>query len=171
MLFIENSLGTAGRPVVESRNLVPVASVVQSDIVGARVAGCGCNRDASLGTMPSLIARQLRAPQEDNPTEIKVPPDGGARRPSGTPVAGTSGQSQSSETELVMVCFWCGRPGHGVNRCSRVDTSFPFLPQDWSVDIRDGQYRAIWPGRPMGGLHLETKHGQADMGTPKETNT
>ena len=45
-----------------------------------------------------------------------------------------------------MVCFSCGRPGHGVNRCSRVDTSFPFLPQGWSVDVRDGQYRAVWPG-------------------------
>ena len=45
-----------------------------------------------------------------------------------------------------MVCFSCGRPGHGVNRCSRVDTSFPYLPQGWSVDVRDGQYRAVLPG-------------------------
>ena len=45
-----------------------------------------------------------------------------------------------------MVCFSCGRPGHGVNRCSQVDTSFPFLPQGWSVDVRDGQYRAVWHG-------------------------
>ena len=45
-----------------------------------------------------------------------------------------------------MVCFPCGRPGHGVNRCSRVDTYFPFLLQGWSVDVRDGQYRAVWPG-------------------------
>ena len=44
-----------------------------------------------------------------------------------------------------MVCFSCGRPGYGVNRCSRLDTSFPFLPQGWSVDVRDGQYWAVWP--------------------------
>ena len=56
------------------------------------------------------------------------------------------GRGQLSEAEQVMVCFSCGRPGHWVNRCSRVDTSFPFLPQGWSVDVRDGQYRAIRPG-------------------------
>ena len=33
--------------------------------------------------------------------------------------------------------FSCGRPGHGVNRCSRVDTSFAFLPRGWLVDIRE----------------------------------
>ena len=49
-----------------------------------------------------------------------------------------------------MVCFLCGRPGHGVvNRCSRVDTLFPFLPPGWSVAVQDGQYRAVWPGGSM----------------------
>ena len=47
----------------------------------------------------------------------------------------------------MMVCFLCGRPGHGDNRCSRVDTSFPFLPQGWSVDIRNGQYQAVSAGK------------------------
>ena len=42
----------------------------------------------------------------------------------------------------VPVCFSCGRRGHGVNRCSRVDTCFPFLPPEWSVDVWNGQYRA-----------------------------
>ena len=36
-----------------------------------------------------------------------------------------------------------------MNRCSRVDTSFLFLPRGWLVDIRDGQYRAVWPGGSM----------------------
>ena len=49
----------------------------------------------------------------------------------------------------MMVCFLCGHPGHGVNRCSRVDISFPFLPPGWSVAVQDGQYRAVWPGGPM----------------------
>ena len=40
------------------------------------------------------------------------------------------------------VCFSCGRHGHGVNRCSQVDTSFLFLPPGWSVYVRKGQYRA-----------------------------
>ena len=40
-LFRENSLRTVGCPEVESRIPVPVASVVQSDIVGPREAGSG----------------------------------------------------------------------------------------------------------------------------------
>ena len=95
--------------------------------------------------MPSLITRLLRAAQEDNPAEVTVPPDTGAQRPSVALGAGTPGRNQLVGDGM----FWCGRPGHGVNRCSRVDTSFPFRPRDWSVDIRDGQYRAVWPGGSM----------------------
>ena len=116
--------------------------------------------------MPSLIARWLWAAHEENPAEIKVPPDAGARRPSVTPVAGTSGQSQSSEAEPVMVCFSCGRPGHGVNRCSRVDTSFPFLPRAGT-----GQYGLVDPWRgflremrdgPGGRVSLPDHRGMTD---------
>ena len=39
-------------------------------------------------------------------------------------------------------CFSCGLFGHGVNRCTRLDRSFPFKMPGWSVDLRDGQYRA-----------------------------
>ena len=39
-------------------------------------------------------------------------------------------------------CFSCGQQGHGVNRCSRMDVSFPFILPGWSVDVRNGQYRA-----------------------------
>ena len=85
--------------------------------------------------MSSLIARLLPATQEDHPAEVKVPSDAGARPSSVVPEVGISGQSQLSEVERVMVCFSCGSPGHGLNRCSRVDTSFPFLPQGWSVDV------------------------------------
>ena len=65
---------------MESRIPLPVVSVVQSDIVGPREAGSGCNQDVPPGIMASLIARLLRAAQEDNPAEVKVPPDAGARR-------------------------------------------------------------------------------------------
>ena len=59
--------------------------------------------------------------------------------------AGTPGRNQLAGDGL----FSCGRPGHGVNRCSRVDTSFLILPRGWSVDIQDGQYRAVWHGGSM----------------------
>ena len=77
--------------------------------MGPREAGSGCNQDVPPGIMPgimpSLIARLLRAAQEDNPAEVKVPPDAGARRPSVAPGAGTPGWNQLSEAEPVMVCF------------------------------------------------------------------
>ena len=128
------------------------------------------SQDVSPGILSSLIAQLIRAAQEDNPAEVKVPPDAGTWGPPVAPVSGTSAQCpvkvapQSTTrlvrdksvqdhpvpgTEPVMVCFSCGRPGHGVNRCSRVDTSFPFLPLGWSVTIQDGQYRAVWPSGPM----------------------
>ena len=40
------------------------------------------------------------------------------------------------------VCFSCGQQGHGVTRCSQMDVSFPFLLPGWSVDMRNGRYRA-----------------------------
>ena len=43
-LFRENSLRTVGCPEVESRIPVPVANVVQSDIVGPREAGVGATK-------------------------------------------------------------------------------------------------------------------------------
>ena len=39
-------------------------------------------------------------------------------------------------------CFSCGFHGHGVNRCSQLDISFPYKMPGWSVNVRNGQYRA-----------------------------
>ena len=39
------------------------------------------------------------------------------------------------------VCFFCGHQGHGVNRCSQMGASFPFLSPGWSVDVRNGRYQ------------------------------
>ena len=38
-------------------------------------------------------------------------------------------------------CFSCGFHGHGVNRCSQLDISFPYKMPGWSVNMRNGQYR------------------------------
>ena len=135
-----------GCPEVDSQISVPVANVIQSDTVAQRNGGARMQSGRPLEIMSSLIARLLRAAQEDHPAEVKLPPDDGARPPSAVPELGITGCSQLSEVEQVMVCFSCGRQGHGANRCSWVDTSFPFLPQGWSVDVRGGQYQAVWPG-------------------------
>ena len=39
-------------------------------------------------------------------------------------------------------CFSGGFHGHGVNRCSQLDISFPYEMPGWSVNVRNGQYRA-----------------------------
>ena len=85
-------------------------------------------------------------------------------------------------------CFSCGLQGHGVNRCSRMDVYFPFLLPGWSVEVRNGQYRASrirgdgrdskpgkrgWfgregqpPGPSMIVTHLTPEGGSEFLGTP-----
>ena len=49
------------------------------------------------------------------------------------------------------VCFSCGHQGHGVSRCSRMKTSFPFLLAGWLVG---------WLGSEMA---VTERHGRAWM--------
>ena len=84
---------------------------------------------APLQAISLMVTRILRSTQEGRPVEEKAHWGGG-------------GGERSLVSAGVPVCFSCGRQGHGVNRCSQVDTSFPFLPLGWSVDVRNGQYRA-----------------------------
>ena len=63
----------------------------------------------------------------------------------------------SPETgEQGMVCFSCGRLGHGVSQCSHMDMVFTFLPPGWLFDFWDGQYRAVWPNDQPGPFGRET---------------
>ena len=93
----------------------------------------------------SLVTQLLRTAHEGRLADEKVPPEGGMGSSSGVPSV-TCAERGHLVGEWARVCFSCGRQGHGVNRCSQVDTSFPFLPQGWSVDVRNGQYRAIRTG-------------------------
>ena len=45
------------------------------------------------------------------------------------------------------VCFSCGQQGYGINRCPRINATFPFLPLGWSVNMDNGQYRATRTGK------------------------
>ena len=54
-----------------------------------------------------------------------MPPDEEMRSPSAVLEVGSAERGQSV-MERARVCFSRGRPGHGVNRCSQVNTSFPF---------------------------------------------
>ena len=51
-------------------------------------------------------------------------------------------------------CFSCGFFGHGVNRCTRLDRSFPYITLGWSVNLRHGEYRA---SRLMEDVHDSTR--------------
>ena len=46
----------------------------------------------------------------------------------------------------TMVCFSCGRWGHGVSRCLQLHETFPYLSPGWSVERRDGQCMAVLQG-------------------------
>ena len=131
-----------GCPEVDSRIPVAVANVIQSDIGAPRRGGgrMQSGRPSGNHVLPDCTTVTGRSGGKSGRGE-----DAGAGSLSVVSEVGITGRSQLSEVEQVTVCFSCGRPGHGVNRRSRVDTSFPFLPHGWSVDIRDGQYRAIWP--------------------------
>ena len=95
-------------------------------------------RDAPTVAPPEVVAllRQMGSP-ESTSTDI--------------PSSGTKGTG--------MVCFSCGRSGHGVSRCFRVDTAYPLLRLGWSVFFRDGQYRAVWPTVQPGNADLSGREG------------
>ena len=56
-------------------------------------------------------------------------------------------------------CFSCGFLGHGVNRCTRLDRSFPYITPGWSVNLRDGKYRA---SKLTGDVHISTRGKKRD---------
>ena len=51
-------------------------------------------------------------------------------------------------------CFSCGFLGHGVNRCTRLDRSFPYITPGWSANLRDGEYRV---SNLTGEVHIPTR--------------
>ena len=126
---------------------MPVAHVNQSAVVTHRKVGDGCSQIAPLHMIPSLVARLLRTAQEGQPAEVKVPPDEEVTSSSAVLEVGSADRGQSG-IERVRVCFLCGRPGHGVSRCSQVITSFH----------RVGQWMSGMGSIGRHGL-VELKHG------------
>ena len=77
-----DSLEPIEYPVVDSRVPVPVANVIQSEVVTQWKEGKGCSQIAPLNIISLLVARLLRTAQEGQPAEVKVPPDEEVRSPS-----------------------------------------------------------------------------------------
>ena len=159
-------------PGMDSRVPVPVVGVIPRKVQTQWNVGNGDSQLAPLEVKSSLVTRLLWTAQEGRLADGKVPLEEGMGSSSAVPPVADAKRGHSV-TERARVCFSCGRQGHGVNRCSQVDTSFPFLSHGWSVDVRNGQYRVIrtggtgmwftpgnegwsgWEGQPPGSLGIK----------------
>ena len=121
-------------PVMDSRVPVPVVSVISRNVEIQRKVGNGDSQLAPLEVISSLVTRLLWTAQEGRLAEVKVHPEEGMGSSSAvTVVVGV--EKYHSVMERTMVCFSCGRPGHGVNRCSQVDGGCPEWPIAISSDM------------------------------------
>ena len=102
----------------------PVANV-QSNIVATD------EQDPVVGIGEDHSVLELLVNQLLQPTQNEIPSEDRVNRP----------------TAVGPVCFSCGGEGHGINRCSRMNAAFPFLPSGWSVNMNNGQYRATRIGK------------------------
>ena len=125
---------------IDSRVPMSVVGVGSKSAETPRKVGKRDGQLAPLEAISSLVTRLLQTAQEGRRVDGKAPSEG-ELSPLSAVSPGPGAERGHSVKEWVRVCFSCGHQGHGVNRCSQVDTSFPFLPPGWSVDVRNGQYR------------------------------
>ena len=65
---------------------------------------------------------------------------------SGTPVPVTRSRPGPVRRDLTtIVCFSCGKPGHGVGRCPELDETFPYMLPGWSAEKVGANYMMISP--------------------------
>ena len=124
-----------------SRVPVSVVGVDSGSAETPRNVEKGDGQLAPLEAISLLVAQLLHTAQEGQWMDGKAHLEGKSS-PLSAVSPGPGTERGHSVKEWARVCFLCGRQGHGVNRCSQVDTSVPFLPLGWSVDVRNGQYQA-----------------------------
>ena len=124
----EQMVSAVGEPKVP----VPVASVILNDGGTQRKVEKDNRQLASLEVISSLVTQLLPTAREGRLANGKLPPEEGTGSSSVVPEVGDTVRGHST-SEGARVCFSCGRPAHGVNRCSQVDTSFPFLLTGWGL--------------------------------------
>ena len=115
--------------VVDQRVPVLVANVILREDGTPSTVGSEDSQLAPLEVISSLVTRLLRTAQGGRPADVKTPPEEGMRSPPVVPAVGVAVRGHSAR-EWARVCFSCRRPGHGVNCCSQVDTSFPSCRRD-----------------------------------------
>ena len=45
----------------------------------------------------------------------------------------------------MLVCFSCGKSGHGVGRCPELNETIPFMLPGWSAEKVGGNYMMVLP--------------------------
>ena len=95
--------------------------------------------DIELGLRSLLPVKSI--PEMDAPTLVSGLKGGGVDPSSSVPL-GPVLEVDPPVRGWDRVCFSCGHQGHGLSRCSQMDTSFPFLLAGWSVGVRNDRYRA-----------------------------
>ena len=126
---------------MDSRVPVPVVGVDSRSEETPRKVEKGDGQLAPLEAISSLVTQLLRTVQEGRRMNGKPLPEG-ELSPLSAVSPGPGTEIDHPVKECARVCFSCGHQGHGVNRCSQVDTSFQFLPPGWSVDVKNDQYWA-----------------------------
>ena len=100
---------------------VSVLGVGSKSAETPRKVGKGDSQLAPLEAISSLVTRLLRTAQEGRWVDEKAPSEG-ELGPLSAVSPGSGAERGHSVKEWVRACFSCGRQGHGVNRCSQVDT-------------------------------------------------
>ena len=57
----------------------------------------------------------------------------------------------------TVVCFSCGKAGHGVGRCPKLNETFPFMLLGWTAEKVGGSYAMISP-------RVAVERGRAENG-------
>ena len=64
----------------------------------------------------------------------------------GTPVPASQSQPVPVRRDwTTVVCFPCGKPGHGMDRCPELDKTFPYVLPGWSSEKVGANYMMISP--------------------------
>ena len=100
-----------------------IGSRVPVSVVGVDSGSAEAPQKVAKETISLLVAQLLRTAQEDQRMDGKAPLEGKSS-PLSAVSPGPDMERGHSVKEWVRMCFPCGGRGHGVNRCSQVDTGW-----------------------------------------------
>ena len=66
----------------------------------------------------------------------------------------------------TVVCFSCGKAGHGVGRCPELNETFPFMLPGWTAEKVGGSYVMSHPEWPWNVTGWKTETEETEGGQP-----